>query len=111
MLVDREKCNAVVDAQVLQQYSETIDDSPYQPFIEHFSFAKCPVCTSPLLFSQTEWLRDADEEPEKPIRLFPPTDPGFLWSVPQPVEDALAEATKCYKAKALPPQRSCAARL
>ena len=97
MLLECRHCEARVDAKELFSYEE--GNSPEVPFDAKFTFAKCPVCNSPLLASQMD-DPEGKQGWRKPFRLYPPMDSQFYPSVPKDIGRAFVEARTCFRARA-----------
>lgn len=92
MIVECKKCEALVDAIILKDYSGyDVEEGP--PF--KYSFLKCPKCDSPFLVVQEDFGEGWDD----PYRVFPTQDkinPFY----PELIKKAYSEAQACFKAKA-----------
>lgn len=97
MIVECKKCEALVDATALKDYSGCHEDElPYR-----YSFLKCPKCDSPFLVVQELVYSnpDGNEFWDDPYRLYPTQD-KINFSYPEPIKKAYSEARACFKTKA-----------
>lgn len=95
MILECSRCAAIVEAQEIASY---LDHDPDDPFPGKWTFAKCPLCTLPLLAVQCDYGEGIDAD--TPSRVFPPKDRQLGLAVPDSIKTAFGEATICFKAKA-----------
>lgn len=95
MLLECNRCAAIVEAQEIASYYDHEDDDP---FPGKWTFAKCPRCTLPLLAVQCDYGDGIDAD--TPSRVFPPQDRQMGTAVPESIRLAFNEAMVCFKAKA-----------
>ena len=92
MIVECKKCEALVDAIIIKDYSGYNPENgpPYK-----YCFLKCPKCNSPFLVVQ----EDFGDGWCDPYRIYPTQDeinPFY----PEPIKKAYSEAQACFKTKA-----------
>lgn len=101
MIVECPRCEAKVDAKILQGAVLEYDDEGGDVKI---SLLECPLCKKGILVGQHYELYSVGDQVEEdfgvPVRLWPEPHKGINWSLPHTVHDSLDEAEKCYKAKA-----------
>jgi hypothetical protein len=94
MILECNRCEAIVDAQALHSYVDTDPDPDAPP--GKWSFLKCPKCTMPFVTVQV----DVGEGFETPTRVYPAKEKELGDSVPRNIREAFKEASMCIKAKA-----------
>jgi hypothetical protein len=92
MLLECAKCEALVNAELLTQY--TTGEEEFGPD-QRISFLKCPKCGSPFLAAEDNigfW--------DAPFQLHPPLSRPVSKAVPSAIKNAFEEASRSFKAKA-----------
>ncbi len=80
MLVECSSCEAIVDGELICEYSNIYE---LPEIAEKYSFLKCPKCSEPFLVLQIGDLsRSKDEIWDKPLRLYPPRDKDISAAIP-----------------------------
>lgn len=97
MLIDCKECEAVVDAELLNCFEETIEHDDFVELVRRSSFLKCPRCKNPILANQ---LKIDYGEWDDPYRLYPPQDKQVNPLFPEQIKNAYQEARSCFKVKA-----------
>lgn len=93
MLLECERCEAIVDAKELSSYKVWLEkELPLR-----YTFSQCPKCSSPFLAVQEEL---APEYWDDPVRIYPPRDKRVDPSLPPTVKKSYQESLDCFKAKA-----------
>ena len=89
MLVECNKCEAVVDAIVLREHESYDPDDYPSPFTAFF--LECPKCKGPLLAGQYA------HDDTAPDRIWPSPRKYFSEYIPDSVRTSLEEAEKCFQ--------------
>jgi hypothetical protein len=93
MLVECTNCNAIVDGEVIDYYTDVDDESG---MAGRYSFLKCPRCSRPFLMLQVDDGPGLDE----PRRLYPATDMVVSVAIPNSLRLAFDESRACFRTKA-----------
>lgn len=97
MLLECERCEAIVDAKELSNY-EFLPEDKWEKGLPpvRYTFSQCPKCSSPFLAVQEQIWNYWDE----PVRIYPPRDKRVDPSWPPTVKKSYQESLNCFKAKA-----------
>ncbi len=93
MILDCERCEAKVNAELVAKYERHADNDDYPDTVH---LLKCPRCANPLLLSVDDIVNDG----ERFVVLYPSTRAKASPSVPEGIRRAFDEAAMCLSAKA-----------
>lgn len=97
MLVECEHCQAIVDGEVIANYTD------YEAETEatgRYTFLKCPRCSRPFIMLQVDDGSQLGENWDEPKRLFPPVEMSASPVIPFSLRSAYDEARACFRARA-----------
>ena len=98
MLVECSTCEAIVDGEVIADYTQYDEQSD---MTGKYSFLKCPRCANPFIMLQVDdGSNPAIVNWDEPRRLYPPLEMGVSLSIPNSLRLAYDEARSCFRAKA-----------
>jgi hypothetical protein len=98
MLVECENCQAIVDGEVIANYT---DYEAETDMTGRYSFLKCPRCSRPFIVLQIDDGSQLEGENwDEPKRLYPPVEMSVSPAIPSSLRSAYDEARACFRAKA-----------
>lgn len=97
MLVECTACEALVDGEVIADYTDYDSETGTTG---KYSFLKCPRCYRPFIVVQTDDEGSLDSSWTDPSRLYPPIEMGVSLAIPTSLRLAYDEAHACFRAKA-----------
>ncbi|MGZ4054015.1 MAG: DUF4145 domain-containing protein [Bacteroidia bacterium] len=97
MLLECDKCKALVNAEVIASYVAKLEKDDWCQDTK-YTLCKCPQCNEAILASQEYDLIDDEMDWDTPIKIFPNNTFHINSAIPEQLKKALIECIQCFKA-------------